>query len=470
MANGLKLLNNKSQNGSISILVLIMSMVFATTIGGLVMFAAVEYTSGRRTESQHRALSIAEAGINYYKWHLVHDPNDYTDGTSQPGPYEHVYTDPEGGDVGGFSLEVTPPELGSKVVKVKSTGWSNEHPTVRRSVTAKIGPASLTKFSFLHNTNVWFGQGITVSGEIFSNGGIRMDGTHDSLVKSAKETYTCGTETGCWPPQSKPGVWGIGGPQELWQFPVTGFDFNNIVTDFSDMKTESQLSGVYLPPSSNFGYHLVFAADGSVSVYEVLVADSRNGWNADDVCENLFQTISDEQLIGVYQTSDKKLFYAEDTVWVDGTVSGQVNVVAARLPVESFTTNIWVNDNLTYDVQDGSTVLGLIAQNDIYFAYDIPQDFYVNAILLAQNGRVLRHHYNHPQCSHGGQAIRQNLTIYGSVISKKKSYWNFSGHGGVRSGFINRVVIYNQDAIAAPPPFFPTTGVIEVLSWDEDDI
>lgn len=460
----------RNARGSISIFVLVMGVVMSITVGGLALFGSVQYTNSRRSESYQKALSVAEAGVNYYRWHLAHDPDDYYDGTGESGIYEHDYEDPQGGTLGKFSLEIIPPDPGSEVVTIKSTGWSLDHPTIKRTVTAKLGPKSLASFSFLHNSNVWFGQGIFVSGEVFSNGGVRMDGEHDSLVRSTKATYTCGTETGCWPPQTKPGVWGNGGNPDLWEFPAPAFDFDSIVTDFNQLKQESQNSGVYLPPSSSFGYHLVFGADGNMTVYEVLAASNKKGRNAEGVCENLFQIIDDEQLMGVYNLSEKRLFYAEDTVWVDGTVSGKGNVVAARLPVESYSTDIIINDNLIYDTQDGSTVLGLVAQDDVVFAYDIPQDFYVNAILLAQSGSVLRHNYSQGNCTNGSKnkAIRQNLTIYGSVISNKKSYWNFSGLLGVRSGFINRVIIYNQKAAEDPPPFYPSTGIVRLFSWQEE--
>jgi hypothetical protein len=460
----------RENGGSISIFVLVMGVVMSLTIGGLALFGSVQYTTSRRGESYQKAVTIAEAGVNYYKWHLAHDPTDYQDGIEEEGPYEHDYLDPQGGIIGKYSLDIIPPDAGSEIVTIKSTGWSLEHPTIKRTVTAEIGPDSLAKYSFLHNSTVWFGQGIFVSGEVFSNGGIRMDGEHDSLVKSAKETYTCGTETGCWPPQTKDGVWGNGGTPALWQFPVTTFDFDSVVTDFNELKDEAQSTGVYLSPSSYFGYHLVFNSDGSVQVYEVTSADNKKGRDADSVCQNLFQIIDSESLLGSYDLTEKGIFYAEDDVWVDGTVSGKGTVVAARLPVGTYTTNIFITDNLVYDVDDGSSVLGVIAQNNIIFGYDIPTDFYVSGILMAQSGSVLRHAYNSGNCTNGSRssAVRQNLTIFGSIISNLKSYWNFSGMGGVRSGFINRVIIYNQDAAEDPPPYYPSTGDLKLLRWRED--
>ena len=52
-------------NGSISILVLVFGLVFAVGVGGLVIVAATQYTSSRRTEAFENALTVAQAGAEY---------------------------------------------------------------------------------------------------------------------------------------------------------------------------------------------------------------------------------------------------------------------------------------------------------------------------------------------------------------------------------------------------------------------
>lgn len=462
------LANTRKNQGNISMVVLIFGVTFASMAAGLALFGAVENNNARRNVAQVQALAIAEAGVNYYRWHLAHDPDDYQDGTGQPGPYIHEYNDPEAGISGTFTLEITPPAEGSEIVTITSTGQSDELPTVKRTITTRFGPIPLTQFSFLHNSNVWFGQGLTVYGEVFSNGGIRFDGENQSAVRSARETYNCGYETGCNPTQVKDGVWGIGGPQELWEFPAPSVDFDGIVTDFNAMKSASQSNGIYLAPSSNWGYHVVFDSDGTVDIYEVTSASNKRGWSVDEGCMNLYQTINDEQLIGTYSLADNKIIYSEDTVWVEGVVNGQISVVAARLPTSTYTTNIYINNPLTYIAKDGTNQLGVIAQNDIIFAYDIPQTFEINGALLAQDGKVLRHMYN-SSCTNGSKSksIRQLLIIYGTIISNQKSYWNFAGYGGLRSGFINREISFDQAAAEVPPPYFPSTDTYKYLSWEE---
>jgi len=451
--------------GSISILVLVFGLVFSAAIGGLVLVSATQYMSSTRTESFERALTIAQSGAEYYRWHLAHDPVDFTDGTGNPGPYVHSISDPYGNTEGTFSLTVDPPASGSSIVTITSQGWLNSHPEVKRTVKARYGIPSLSKFAFLHNANVWFGTGITVHGKVLSNGGIRMDGTNDSLVQSAKATYTCGSETGCSPSAQKPGVWGSGGPQILWEFPVPVVDFNVLVVDFSTMRSAAQQNGIYLGPSGSYGYHMIFNADGTVTIRRVTSAANRRGWSVENGCENLYQQISTETDVGTYSLASKPIIFAEDHLWVNGTVNGRATLVAARFPIDINNMNIWIYDNLTYVAKDGHSSLGIFAQNNIYYALNIPTNFEINGALLAQKGRVIRHHYRYSNCSTYSSAVRNNLTIYGSIISNQKSYWNFGT--GPTSGFITRVVTYDPNLYFEPPPYFPTQGEYEFISWEE---
>lgn len=459
-----KLLNQC--RGSISIIVLVLGVVITVAIGGLVVASTTQYTASARTQSFERALTIAQSGAEYYRWHLAHAPTDYKDGTTNPGPYVHQITDPYGNTDGSFSLTVDPPASGSSIVTITSQGWLTSYPEIKRTVKTRYGIPSLAKFAFLHNANVWFGSGLTVHGKVMSNGGIRMDGVNDSTIQSARLTYTCGTETGCNPSQTKNGVWGSGGPSSLWQFPVPAVDFNSIAIDFNTMKTSAQANGVYLGPSGQNGYHLIFNADGTVTVRRVTGATTQRGWSVENGCENLAQQISSETTIGTYSLAAKPIIFAEDFLWVEGTVNGKVTVVAARFPIDINNMNIWIRNNIVYPTKDGSSSLGLIAQNHIYYSYGIPNNFEINAAMLAQKGHIIRHNYNYPGCSSLSNAVRNQLTIYGAVISNQKSYWNF-GSPGLVSGFNTRVVTYDSHLYFAPPPYFPTQGEYEFITWEE---
>ena len=454
------------RTGSISILVLVFGLMFSVAIGGLVTIAAVQYTNANRTDIFEQALTVAQGGAEYYRWHLNHNPVDYKDGTNNAGPYIHPLTDPYGNTDGTFSLMITPPASGSSNVTIQSTGWLNSNPDIKRVVIAKYGIPSLARFSFLHNANVWFGSGITVHGKVLSNGGIRMDGTNTSTVQSAKLTYTCGSETGCSPSATRNGIWGAGGPTNLWQYPVPAVDFASLSIDFNTMKTAAQTKGLYLAASGSLGYHLTFLSDGSYTVKRVTAASNQKGWSVENGCENLSQKITTETNIGTYTIATKPIIFAEDHLWVDGVVNGKATVVAARFPLNVNFMNIWIPNNLTYISKDGYSNLGLFAQNNIYYALDVPTNFEINAALLASSGRIIRHNYNYGGCSSFGNARRNSLTIYGSVISNQKSYWNY-GTTPPSSGFTTRTITYDQNLYFDSPPYFPAQGSYEFISWTE---
>jgi hypothetical protein len=453
------------KKGSISILVLVFGVVITVAVGGLVLVAATQYTSSTRTEYFERSLSIAEGGANYYRWHLAHSPQDFRDGTANSGPYVHTLNDPYGNTDGTFSLMITPPASGSSIVNITSTGWLNEHPEIKRTIKVRYGIPSLAKYSFLHNANVWFGSGLTVYGKVMSNGGIRMDGVNTSTVGSAQQTYTCGSETGCSPNQTKNGVWGGGGPTNLWQYPVPATDFNSLQIDFNTLKTQAQTNGVYLGQSGYYGYHLVFNVNGTVTITKVKTATNIKGWSDENDCENLYQQIGTEIAVGTYQLSQKPVIFVEDHLWINGVVNGRATVVAARFPLTMNYMNIWINDNLTYIAKDGHSQLGIFAQNNIYMRYGIPTNLEIDAALLASSGRIIRHDYNYGGCSSLSGAVRNSLTIYGSIISNQKSYWNY-GSPPV-SGFTTRNITYDQNLYFQPPPFFPDQGDYEFISWEE---
>ncbi|OGG08915.1 hypothetical protein A2154_02945 [Candidatus Gottesmanbacteria bacterium RBG_16_43_7] len=456
-------------SGGVSILVLILGVTISIIISGLVLTASTLVSNSQRNEAFEKSLSLAQAGIEYYRWHLAHDQNDLTDGTGGPGPYIHTISDPGGNSLGSFSLQISPPPEGSRIVTLTSQGWVHNHPEIKRTIVAKFGIPALTKYSFVNNSNMWFGDKDEIIGPVYSTGGIRMDGTHDSTVESARSTYTCGLETGCDPSEEKPGVWGSGGPQELWRFPSSPIDYDSISLSYTDIKSQAQTNGLYLIPSGSYGYHIIFDANGTYSVYRITNMRSKEGWSVEGGCEDLFQEVRSETFVGTYAIAAKPVIFAEDYLFVEGTINGKVTAVAAKFPLDTNSMNIWILNNLVYSAKDGSSNLGLIAQNDIIFALDIPNEFEIDGALFAHKGKVIRHNYK--ECHNYPHAVRSQFILYGSIISNLKSYWSYGQgpgyEGGPTSGFVHRDLIYSPDLYEEPPSFFPTLTNWDFISWEE---
>ncbi len=473
----------KNESGFVFMLVIVVVGFFLIFFSGMITVALMQQRLYAQQTAKQQALHMAEAGLNYYAWLLAHDSQDYYDGTGKDpgdpgvpyGPYEHSIQIPNSDLVGYFRLLIYPPEDGSDVVVIRSEGWLSNYPKAKRIVEAKYGVPSLSNYSFLTNSDVWFGEDETTIGRVHSNGGVRMDGTNDSVVSSARDSYICYsghgcTETNCSSPCewiegncNCPGVWGDGPNSNLWSYPENLIDFDSITYNIADMKDIAQSEGEYFAQSSK-GYHIIFKLDGSFDVYEVVRLESKvkqlnDNW---DGWENKAEEIKSENFIDNYPMPDSGLIFVEDDAWVEGVVNGRVTLVSAILPDnESTRTTIYVNDSITYLARDGSNVLGMIAQKDIKVPRHASDELTIDGMILAQYGRVFRNYYSTP-------SIKSSIEVYGSIITNKIWTWTWvNGSGSVVDGYIETNSVYDPQISSSPPPYFPTFGTHEFISWQE---
>ncbi len=450
--------------GAIITLVLVFAGIFVLIFGGLVGYISLQYQQSKQKVALNQALAIAEAGANFSRWHLAHAPDDY----NFSGTYN--YTDPESGLIGQYQLEVTAPGACSTIITFKSTGWAADYPNVKRTVTIKFGQPSLAQYAFLTDSDVWFGEEEELRGPFHSNGGIRMDGTQNALSTSAKPTYTCQPIHGCTPAQQKPGIWGIGngGPDGLWSFPITGPNFGSITLDLGDLRKVAISSGYYFSTSTAFGYHIKFKNNGSFDLYRVTrvsnpitVNDTETGL---PVTESL--DISRETFIDNYPLTGEGgcdahnlIFVEEPKVWIDGVLSGKATVVAARFPDDVTThASIVINGNISR-ANPRDTLLGLIAQKNILLPYGSPNVLEIQAVMLAQKGAAKRYNYSN---------TKNRIMVRGSIITNKVWTWSYvDSHGNTTSGYQNTESYYEPALIYAPPPFFPSAGAPQLISWEE---
>lgn len=452
-------------------LTLVFTAIFSVTALSLAGVINYQLQAAKKRVASQNSLNIAEAGLNYYKWHLKHAPGDYYDGTGAPGSYLHDYADPAGAVIGQFQLDITAPSTCSNTINIKSTGWTNEYPSTKRKVQIKYGKKSLADYAFVSHMDAWFGETETFHGPIHSNGGIHQDGTNDSVVSSAVPTYTCNSGQGCNESQTKPGVWGTGEEDALWQFPTDNFDFDAVAADYDDLLNIATSTGIYLR-QRGLGYHIIFKNNGRIDVYRVTKLENpvdyqdtekknhRDSWDIDR--EEPDDTYFDYPLPAVCG-----IIFVEDNVWVEGVVEGKATVVAAKLPeTKNNLRTIVISGNLTYNQKDGSDVLGLIAQKDILVPlYSAPNDLEINAAMMAQNGAVYRPHYD---SSYSPYHLRNSISIYGSIITKKTWTWSWVSDGGsLISGYANTNSVYDPHLTYSAPPGFPTIDEYNILQWEE---
>ncbi len=455
---------NASKRGSMVVLILIFGSLAIMGIGAIISLLITEQRSSQNAVASEQAFQAAEAGIHYYRWILAHNPNDYS-GVNQD------YTDNNGNAVGHYTVTVTPPDPGSSIITLTSVGTSILSSNQKRTVRVRYGNPSYAKFAVLTNSNVWFGVNESVHGRLHSNGGIRMDGIGDSLITTVKETYICGPEHGC-NNETQPGIWGAGEDPALWDFPIAdAVDFNAITLDFETMKIAAQNGGLYLPKSSAFGYHIVFAANATLTVNLVTkMHKAVTGYDGTNWVTESNDIKTDSPIVG-YQNipiPSNGIIFVEDQTWVSGDVNGRVTLAAAHLPDDGTVTyDIIIHDNIQYfpDRTSGS-VLGLIAQQDILVPLYSPTKLTIDAAMLAQKGHIVRYYYS--SSTSKDHAVKQEIDSYGTLITNLVWTWTWvNSSDKITSGYTTSTINYDSALEYSPPPFFPTQDEYNLISWEE---
>jgi type II secretory pathway pseudopilin PulG len=459
----------KKNKGDTLLLLLVVISIFSVVMPPIISWAVNTNILIRQAVQKEQALQIAEAGINYYQWHLAHYPNDYKDGTNTNGPYVHNYTDLDTEDVlGQYSLVITPPVNGGTIVTIASTGYTSSNPNLKKTITAKYGIPSLAVYSFLSNDIIWIGPQETVNGQMQSNNGIRFDGIGNAPIGSAKSTYTCTTSQGSPCPQVENGVWGNASQivQGFWQFPVPAVDFSALTSNLATLKSSAQSAGIYLPPSNTNGYSLIFNSNGTVSVYKVTsLINTPTGWDVNGNARNEDLDYNNRVLQYTTAIPSNGIIYVEDDTWVEGTVNGRVMLAVAKLPyVASTAPNIYIPNNITYQAKDGSDVLGLLSQQDIIVTYGAPSNLEVDAALISQNGSTQFLYYP------DGSAIKNSISIFGSIMTFGQWTWTWvDGGNNDVSGYATTIDTYDNNLLYAPPPGFPLSSQgYKQINWSSN--
>lgn len=475
---------------------------------------------------RQQAFNIAEAGVNYYLWHLSHNPTDYKDGSTDTltpdpelgyGPFEHDYYDDNNIKQGSYTLYLNPQSNGSTVVKVRSIGKADNSDAIR-TIDALIGAPSFASYGLVSDSALWFGNTETASGPVHSNQGIRMDGNSTADVTSANSTYIPPYSLG-GDGSSHPGVWcksTITTPIDCnsrnksdWQYPVPSVDFNNISGNLCDIKkqafesdasTSSLASGsnacsqtpstrtdAYLPQRSSRGrynqsrgYLIQLNPDNTYDLFKV---------NGEDDTNNSYSSALNLQSQGTgIDIPESGVIFAEDNIWIrsNPTFSGRVTIAAGRLET-SARANIVVADDIVYGTKNGSDSLGLVAEDSVLIAPYAPPNsgaftFEVNAAMIAQEGTVefpSRYRSNSYRCTQGWVNNDQKFDFYGSVATRQRWTWTYlwggscgdnvyaASQGAYISGVLNNNTEYDYNLLYAPPPSFPITSNYNILSWRE---
>jgi hypothetical protein len=510
-------MNNK-QNGSALVYGLVIMTAVAIVLTSVIGFVVGQTKYALRTHAKEQAFQIADSGIQFYKWYLAHNTDGRTTQQIQDfwtngnpygvgSPYEVEYKDPSGSAIGKYRLEVTPPELGSTIITVKSTGWAYRYPNDTRVLEVRFRRPSWSEYAVLANNVMRFGSGTEVFGKIHSNKGIRFDGLAHNIVSSTEKSYndtdsdactvnswsvhTCKNPKDPSPPTTVPvrtDVFEAGR-----KFQVATVDFNGVLGDLGNMKNVAQAgTGKYFS-NAGVGQKITLLANGtldactvnSYSVYNPTTgagtngitnysgtisgaAGSYSGTNGSacvttGCCEyascswiqssnhNKGKCVSKSN----YPIVNNGVIFVEDNIWLSGQINNKkITAVAADLsggPAPS----VFIQNDLMYSSYTGSDIIGVIGQKNVEVIRDSDTDLRIDAALLAQQGRVGREYYD--------GRIKSTITVYGAIATNLR--YGFAYTNG--TGYQTRNLYYDNNLLYYPPPYFPTGTQYQMDLWEE---
>ena len=508
--------------GDILVSVLVFAAIAVTVLTGLVNWGATLLAEIRSVSAKEQAFQIAEAGIDYYRWHLAQYPTDYTDGTTTPSPYYHNFYDKNNNLIGAYSLVITPPPLGSTKVVITSTGTTTANKNVKRIVQAILAEPSLATFAVVSNDYMRFGAGTMVNGPVTSNKGIHFDGIANNVISSAMATYTdpdyssglsCtnvsyGVHTCVSPADPSPpsaaanntAVFAAGR-----QYPVPATNFAGLTVNVKDLHDSTVVGGVCLASNGcwpaltgSVGYHIVFQVNNGSTTYNMYKVNSQqstpNGCGTDATAQDQMNTNGQQNtgtnwgtwsingLIGSNQTGASEslvagspfsiptngIIFVADDLWVDGNINNaRLTIASANIsaPDSNSYTNIILNTNLKYTNYNGNDVLGLIAQGNINVGMVSDDSFEIDGALMAENGRVGRFYYN-SSCSvqATNYSSRTSLTLLGMIATAIRYGFAYTDN----TGYIARNITYDANLLYSPPPNFPLASTqYQMASWKQ---
>jgi hypothetical protein len=474
----------KDQRGSVLAYALVIMSIVMIILVSILSYISTQLRFSLNRVEKEKAFQIAEAGVYYYRWYLAHETSGKTaleiNNFLQTGGPMGFSPDPVGyEDIGEYQIVVTSPEAGSTIINVESTGWSNKVPDLKRTVRVRFRRPSWSEYIFLSDSFINFGSESEVYGKVHSNSGIRFDGIAHNTVSSLLPTFddpTYGGNRQEFGVHTTVNPTDPGAPAYPWsdgtvpdrpdvfmggrEFPVSEVSFTGIVLDLTNMKNQAQGGQGDYFDATGLGRKINLKSDGTYDVCTVSSANSNTHTISRYYKTSGFGTCTScsGACLSNHTIPDGGIIFVENNVWLEGTINNKrLSVVAANLSGGGDYRDIYIgisNNNLRYASFSCDNMLGLIAQRDVRVLGACPDDFIVDAALLAQGGVV--------GINDNGFSGKTSLTFNGAIASFLQPYFQ---HGN--SGFAVRFYNFDNNLLYCPPPYFPTGTEYAVDLWEE---
>jgi hypothetical protein len=345
---------------------------------------------------------------------LVVDTTD--DGVVVPWTYGLTWTYPNSFDnwrnlSNGYqySLQITPPTAGSKVVKIVAAGRKQGSTENGRVVEVLVRPSSLADFQRVVNGDVNWGATAITNGKLYANGDISHAGT------ARADIYAEGSVTGSPTLQNGAQSYDSTNIRTVIKNPV---NFAALLASLVDIQRAATVGGVTLDNPATAAWRVTFLANGTFNAQ----ACSLTGGSPPETTAPTCAAATN------YPVPTNGAVYAGQTVVVSGTVNGRVSIGSND--------DIVIANNIDY-VLGGDDVLGLVTKNDVLGAAYVPANLTWRASVIAQSGTWR---------GAGPAGSKTLMTWYGSSTTNLGGDW---------TQFTARDYSYDENLLFLPPPWFP---------------
>jgi hypothetical protein len=328
---------------------------------------------------------------------------------------------------GTFASRVT--DLGSNQVKITTTSTYMDQTSV---ISIILQPSSFSRFGYysVQEGNIFWITGDTVWGPMHTQDNIHVSG---DPVFMQRVTSLKGLQ------KNKSDH-----PQFLGGF-ESGVNVS-LPSDLTPLVTAAGNGGKLF--NGGDSVCIQFQSNGNVK----WKTGATNGWNTDP--------LSSFAPNGVIYVNGANLH-------VSGTLAGRVTVGAGGTKGNSKQGNIYLDDDVTLNSNpqhtSSSDMLGLVADNDVIIADNVANKngITIQASVFSRTGSFIAENYDK---RHAGGTIQ---LLGGIIQSARGPVGTFSGSPPqLVSGFLKNYQ-YDERFLYDAPPFFPTTGNLEIVSWFE---
>lgn len=354
------------------LMVAVILFILATMVIGLTTYRT---TAVKLETSRQQAMYLADKGINSMLVQLRSNPSSITpiSGVGPTGSY--LVTASVGGD------------SSSSLVNIRSTGTLAKG--TQRTIMAQVTFKKFSDYAAISDDDISIGPGATENGDVRSNNNVWNDGIVTGKIWAGRTIY--GTH----------GHSGTNNP--LDQENCTAVAFSAISNSLAAMKVAANVNS----PDTYWGSLPAGSAGNGKSGYQVVL----NGLSA------TISTVTALNSGPVVRTTKNPqtlllppngIIYFDDNVYVSGTYSAYVTIVAADPIGDTHNPrgNVYIAGNIVPNPTTGVFTDGIIAQNSIYDVMEsAPDQQEIYGALLAQNGWITT----------SGSASRSRVDYYGTA-------------------------------------------------------